>query len=93
MRPMLDRILGRAGIEPGCAVAAVGWSSPAGRRQLAPVRLSSDSEGRLQAQPAHRRGSASHLVTSLAEADGFAIVAEEVTEVAPGDVLPVRWLR
>ena len=93
VRPMLDRILGRAGIEPGCAVAAVGWSSPAGRRQLAPVRLSSDSEGRLQAQPAHRRGSASHLVTSLAEADGFAIVAEEVTEVAPGDVLPVRWLR
>lgn len=94
VRPMLDRILGRPGVEPDrAAAAAVGWSSPAGRRQLVPVRLSSSAQGLLQAHPAHRRGSASHLVTSLAEADGFAIVAEDVSEVEPGDVLPVRWLR
>jgi molybdopterin molybdotransferase len=44
------------------------------------------------AVPAHRRGSASHVVTSLAEADGYCCVPEDVAGVAAGDLLPVRWL-
>lgn len=92
VRPLLDRILGRPPQPWHSAVAGVGWHSPAGRRQLVPVRLSTDSAGRLGAVPAHRRGSASHIVTSMADADGYCAVPEDVTEVVPGDVLPVRWL-
>lgn len=92
VRPMLDRMLGRAERPWLTAVAATDWTSPAGRRQLVPVRFEGGTDGRLLATPAHVRGSASHLVTSLAEADGVVAVAEDVVEVAEGDVLPARWL-
>lgn len=91
-RPLLDRILGRATPAWFPAVAGTSWSSPPGRRQLLPVRLATDPDGRLTATPAHRRGSASHLVTSLALADGLAAVGEEVTDVEAGDPLVVQWL-
>ncbi|WP_068252395.1 molybdopterin molybdotransferase MoeA [Janibacter corallicola] len=92
-RPVLDRLLGRQ-LRPGpdAAVAATGWRSPSGRRQYLPVRLNSDESGRLVATPAHRRGSASHMVTSLAGADALAVVAADVDEVAPGDVVTIRRL-
>ena len=92
-RPVLDRLLGRQ-LRPGpdAAVAATGWRSPSRRRQYLPVRLNSDESGRLVATPAHRRGSASHMVTSLAGADALAVVAEDVDEVAPGDVVTIRRL-
>jgi molybdopterin molybdotransferase len=92
VRPMLDRILGTRARPDLTAVAATGWRSPEGRRQVLPVRLSSRPDGTLVAEPAHAGGSASHLVTSLAEADAIAFVPEEVTEVRPGDVLTVRML-
>ena len=92
VRPLLDRILGTAGRSDLTAVAAIGWSSPAGRQQLQPVRLSSDLDGRLLARPAHSGGSASHMVTSLAAADAIAIIPENVTEIAPGDRVTVRTL-
>lgn len=92
VRPMLDRILGRPGRPWLTAVAGASWKSPVGRRQLVPVRLSTDTDGRLVAVPAHRRGSASHVVSSLAEADGYCAVAEDVTTVAAGDLVQVRWL-
>ncbi len=92
VRPMLDRILGRPGRPWLTAVAGADWASPAGRRQLVPVRLTTDADGRLTAVPVHGRGSASHVVSSLAEADGYAAVPEDVTAVAAGDLLPVRWL-
>jgi molybdopterin molybdotransferase len=93
VRPMLDRLLGRRSAVAATAVAGAAWTSPAGRRQLVPVRLSSAPDGRLVAEPAHARGSASHMVTSLAAADGFAVVPEEVTQVRLGELLSVRWLR
>jgi len=89
--PMLDRVLGRPARESFTARAGVDWSSPAGRRQLVPVRLLTEG-GVLMAVPAHSGGSGSHLVTSLSEADGYAEVPEETTSVAAGDVLTVRWL-
>ena len=92
-RPVLDRLLGRtAPAAPGHAVAAHGWSSPPGRRQYVPVRLTSDETGRLLATPNHRRGSASHMVTSLAGADALAVVRDEVDTVVAGDVLEIRSL-
>jgi molybdopterin molybdotransferase len=92
VRPLLHRILGSAPGPDLVAVAATGWRSPAGRQQLLPVRLSPFPDGRLLATPAHSGGSASHLVTSLAAADAIAIVAEDVTEIAPGDPVAVRML-
>ena len=92
VRPLLDRILGRPEPPWFTAVAAVGWSSPVGRRQLVPVRLVGGPDGRLLATPAHPRGSASHLVTALAHADGYVAVPEDATAVAPGDLLPLRLL-
>ncbi|HRA75886.1 MAG TPA: molybdopterin molybdenumtransferase MoeA, partial [Propionicimonas sp.] len=93
VRPLLDRLLGRAAAPGATVVAEVGWASPPGRRQLVPVVVGSAPDGRLLARPSHARGSASHLPTSLAAADGFAIVPEEVTDVRPGDLLGLRWLR
>lgn len=92
VRPLLDRLLGR---EDRCwftAVALTGWRSPAGRRQLVPVRLTTSAEGLLTAEPAHSGGSGSHLVTSMSAADGYVMVAEDVTVVEPGDRLAARWL-
>lgn len=92
-RPVLDRLLGRT--PPGGPVRAIAgsaWRSPAGRRQYVPVRLSSDDDGRLVATPAHRRGSASHMATSLGGADALAVVAEDVDAVTAGDLVQIRSL-
>lgn len=92
-RPVLDRLLGRETSGGATlAVAGSGWRSPAGRRQLVPVRLSSDDTGRLVATPTHRKGSASHMVTSLAGAHALAVVAEETDAVEPGDLVRIRSL-
>lgn len=61
-----------------------GWGGPAGRRQFTPVRIGPDGVA-----PVHRLGSGSHLVASLALADGLAVVPEDVTSVAPGDLVDV----
>ena len=92
VRPMLDRVLGRPERPWLTAVAGADWASPQRRRQLVPVRLSTGADGRLTAVPSHRRGSASHVLSSLAEADGYCVVAEDVTVVVAGDLLQARWL-
>ncbi len=60
------------------------WRSPRGRRQYVPVRFE-DGTARLT----HRLGSGSHLVASLADAQGLAVVAAEIEQVREGDVLEV----
>ena len=90
--PALDRLHDRPTPGWSVAVATEGWYSPPGRRQLIPVVLDVDTTGRQLARPAHRRGSASHMVTSLVLADGIAAVGEDVTTVAPGDLVAVRRL-
>ncbi|WEV79543.1 molybdopterin molybdotransferase MoeA [Janibacter cremeus] len=92
-RPLIDHLLGREQPDgPTTAVAATGWRSPAGRRQFVPVALTSDEGGRLLAAPTHRRGSASHMVTSLAGAHAVAIVPEDTDEVVAGDLVQIRSL-
>ncbi|WP_083602831.1 gephyrin-like molybdotransferase Glp [Bowdeniella nasicola] len=73
------------------ATTTVGWKAPAGRRQLAPVRLTeAERPGDLPTIiPTHRLGSGSHLVASLHKANALAVVPEETDEVAPWDVLEV----
>jgi molybdopterin molybdotransferase len=92
IRPMLDHILGRPGATWLTAVAGADWTSPDGRRQVVPVTLGTDDAARLVAVPAHAGGSGSHLVTSLAVADGYAMVPEATTVVHVGDLLSVRWM-
>lgn len=86
VRPGLRRMAGHTDTERPVLVRAAGvaWHSPAGREQLMPVRFVDDT-----VVPATGRGSGSHLVASLALADGFAIVPADVTEVAEGDELRV----
>lgn len=88
--PALDRLHDRPSPGWSVAVAAQGWSSPAGRRQVIPVILDVDTRGQQLVKPAHRRGSASHMVTSLVAANALAAVGEDVTAVAAGDLVAVR---
>ena len=64
--------------------AAVGWSSPAGRRQYLPVRLDEGPDG-TWVRPSRRRGSGSHLVASLHLADALAVVPAERSVVEAGE--------
>ena len=82
-----SRMGGAADVPTVRVVAETSWRSPDGRRQFLPVCARSDEQGRLVVRPVHTQGSASHLTTVLAQADGFAVVPEDVTSVAAGDVL------
>ncbi len=87
-QPMADAVA----IHPRrMATTSLGWKSPPGRRQLAPVRLSeAERPGDLPTIiPTHRLGSGSHLVASLHKANALAIVPEETDDVGPWDVLEV----
>ena len=92
VRPVIERLLGRPARAWRTAVADDSWTSPAGRRQFVPVVTETDADGVLMARRAHRRGSASHLVSALALADALAAVGEDVTQVNPGDLLLTRSL-
>ncbi|WP_448811402.1 molybdopterin molybdotransferase MoeA [Agromyces bauzanensis] len=94
VRPALLHLAARADVlRPTWRVAAeVGWRSPAARRQYMPVTLGAD-RGAPTVRPATAGGSGSHLVGGLALADGFAIIPEDVEEVAAGDVVEVAITR
>lgn len=79
--------------EPVTAVALSGWSTPAGRRQYLPARIGvrRDRSGTVfTVAPAAPGGSSSHLVGSLAAANGYAIVAQQTERVETGDLIPVH---
>jgi molybdopterin molybdotransferase len=92
VRPAILRLRGLAGddlLRPRLtARAGQGWASPAGREQHIPVTLTTQ-DGEVVARPAAARGSGSHLVASLAAADGLAIVPADVEDVAEGDAVIV----
>jgi len=94
VRPLLAAMRETPGtvptVSPPVVTATIteGWQSPAGRRQFFPVRCDATPIG-LTARPATPGGAGSHLVTSLAQADGFAEVPESVATVRPGDHLPI----
>ncbi|MBM7506061.1 gephyrin-like molybdotransferase Glp [Agromyces aurantiacus] len=94
VRPALRRMLGHADVRRATWRATVddGWRSPPGRRQYMPVALAV-RDGRPVVRRATRGGAGSHLVAGLASADGFAIVPEEVEDVAAGDAVEVAITR
>ena len=78
------------------ARARVGWESPEGKTQFIPVRFvdesgagSGDEAGVRWVEPVHPLGSKSHLVASLAHAQGIGVVAPEFGEVVAGQELAV----
>ncbi|MGR0218283.1 molybdopterin molybdotransferase MoeA [Agromyces sp. ZXT2-6] len=93
-RPALLRMLGRADVRRPTwrAVVEHGWRSPAGRRQYMPVALEV-RDGLPAVRPATAGGAGSHLAAGLASADGFAIVPEDVTDVAADDLVEVAITR
>jgi molybdopterin molybdotransferase len=64
--------------------AAVAWSSPAGKLQVLPVRV---SDGAAEPCGSH------HALSALATADGLALVPPDVEKVRAGDLLQVLMLR
>jgi molybdopterin molybdotransferase len=67
------------------AVAAVPWSSPAGKRQFVRAVLERRSDGVSVVTPVGGQGS--HLVADLAVATCLAAVPEQVTDVTIGMTL------
>ncbi|GAA2720791.1 molybdopterin molybdotransferase MoeA [Cellulomonas aerilata] len=99
--PLLRRLRGLADPDPDAeretAVVADGWRTPPAREQYMPVTLTRGVHGAaggagLVARRAVPGGSGSHLVAGLARAHGLAVVAADVEEVRPADVLPVLRL-
>jgi len=70
------------------ARARVGWESPEGKTQFIPLRFT-DEAGERWVEPVHSLGSKSHLVASLAAAEGIGVVAPEFGTVAEGQELAV----
>lgn len=90
---LLDKMLGRVTPRWEVAVAACDWTPPKGRRQYVPVHVEVDADGRQRVRPAHRRGSASHMVSAAALADGLAMVDADVTQITAGDTVSYRRYR
>lgn len=88
VRPLLAHLGSTTVPAPARMVVAQGWDARPGMRQFVPVKVEGGS-----VSPVIEGGVAAHRVRSLALAEGLASVAPEITEVRPGDVLPVLMTR
>ncbi|KQY60587.1 hypothetical protein ASD11_01915 [Aeromicrobium sp. Root495] len=66
-----------------------GWPSSEGRTQYVAVELDTSDPGQWRVRPVSVGCSGSHLVASLARADGYAVLPEETTQVEAGDLVDV----
>jgi molybdopterin molybdotransferase len=91
VRPALRTLQGRCDVARPRVRAEVvePLSSPPYKRSYLRVRLAHE-DGRWTAIPTGGQGS--HLVTSIALADGLAVVPEDVTTVEPGTLIDVQLL-
>lgn len=91
VRPALRRLQGRRDVARPTvtAVATEPMRVAEGKRTYLRVRLARE-EGRWLASTAGGQGS--HVISSIARADGLAVVGEEVDRVAAGDELRVQLL-
>lgn len=99
VRPALRRMQGFPSLQRRriAAVAATGWRCPRGRQQYVPVVIRWEPDPVVTPVSAHRtgrpsRGSGSHLVASLALADGIAVIGEDVDEIRERDSVSVMVL-
>jgi molybdopterin molybdotransferase len=91
VRPALRKLQGRRDVtRPSVtAVATESLSAAPGKRAYLRVRLARE-EGRWLATPTGPQGS--HVISSIARADGLAVIGEDVDEVAAGDEVRVHLL-
>jgi molybdopterin molybdotransferase len=91
VRPAIRRLQGRRDVQRPTvyATAAEPMSSPPHKRSFLRVRLAREGTGWV-ASPTGAQGS--HVITSIARADGLAVIPENVTQVAPGDEVRVQLL-
>lgn len=91
VRPALLTMQGRPDVHRRVVrvIAAEGWRSPAGRRQYTPVALDTSDPSGWSARPASSGHSGSHLVGSLALADGYAVIPAGRDSVEAGDLVDV----
>lgn len=94
VRPALLAMQGRTQISrPVIRLAAhAAWRPPKGRRQYLPAAIDRTDPARWTVGPATSGGSGSHLAGGLAQAEALAVVAADVNEVAPGDLIDVLLL-
>lgn len=79
----------RAVPQPVAGVAGADWGTPRGRDQYLPARIGTGADGVLVASPVAALGSKSHLVASLAQASGYAIVPAAVDHITRGDAVAI----
>ncbi len=91
VRPAIRALQGRRDVHRPTVVAQVAepLHAPPHKRGYVRVRLARDG-ARWSARPTGAQGS--HLISSIAQADGLAIVPEAVTEVQVGDEVRVMLL-
>jgi molybdopterin molybdotransferase len=91
VRPAIRRLQGRRDMQRPTvhATAAERLTSPPSKRSYLRVRLAREGAGWV-ASPTGAQGS--HVITSIAQADGLAVIPEDVTEVAAGDEVRVQLL-
>lgn len=95
VRAAVLRLGGRADIDRHqyTGVVVDGWRNRTGRTQYMPVTFESEESAvECRIRSAGPGGSESHLVASLARAEGLAVVEAGVEVVRPGDRLPVTRL-
>lgn len=91
VRPALRRLQGRRGSDRPTVTARAGarLSAPRHKRGYTRVRLDRDGEGWV-ATPTGPQGS--HVISSIAFANGLAVVPEDVMEIPKGGQVTVRLL-
>lgn len=91
VRPAIRHLQGRRDVQRPTVLARteVELTAPPSKRAYLRVRLQRDRQGWV-ASPTGQQGS--HLVTSLARADGLAVVPEDVTSVPAGGQVRVQLL-
>lgn len=91
VRPALRQLQGRRGIDRATVTARAGTrlSAPRHKRGYTRVRLERDAHGWV-ATPTGSQGS--HVITSIALANGLAVVPEDVMEIPEGGEVTVRLL-
>jgi molybdopterin molybdotransferase len=91
VRPAIRRLQGRRDVQRPTvhATASESMSSPPDKRSYLRVQLAREGAGWV-ARPTGSQGS--HVITSIAQADGLAVIPEDVTEVAAGDEVRVQLL-
>lgn len=88
VRPVLRQIAGWSGLHRSSVRATVsaGWASPQGCREFVPVRVSGSPSGGYRAEPTGRG------LLALSQANGLAVVPEDVAEVLAGSQLSCMLL-